>query len=259
MVKKTELDILREQEAKKDAVKYFKADDLSANITEKMKEKNWKDKQLAAAIGDPCTERMVGHWRRGETDIKLYFIYRMCSEDVFDCSIEELISMPGKDTDPAATQRYTKLSMKAIKYLHDLRADQRDVLNSILNHESGLDEILDSIVKAQRFPYRMKDIEREVDSGINYYKKEANNAFQREAIPSDIAQLQEMRETISNSINVLQLQEWKQENLLKEIRIIFDSILKNLVPPAKSDKYPDPEATKHDVLNDQVQKILYDF
>lgn len=169
-------------------------------------------------------------------------------------SLEQLCGIKEKPRDNEAAERYTGLSQESVRYLHSLDKKKRAVLDSILNRDSGLDSILQDICDAQSAARNAALIEKHLQlvmlqhdgsSKGGYQTKRSfsiDHTMKEETIyvpPSTEEQLNRQRTDILNRTDMLQLQEYRQENHKRNIRTMFERILSNLIPSAKSDLFPD--------------------
>lgn len=179
---------------------------------------------------------------------------------IFKCSLGDLIGF--KSTLPRkyeVSQEYTGLSFDAVLYLHEMDPERRAILESILKSESGLDRILDNIVKAQKTNNEVLNAERVAEREIDNYIELKEKYFPEGKIPKHLeasvhARLFEQRGRIADFLRLVQLPLYKQENIKRDIREGIEGLLKSLIPEAESVKYPEPEKTIANVLDDEVQK-----
>ena len=176
--------------------------------------------------------------------------------DLLDCSLDMLCGIKEKNRDNEAAERYTGLSQESVRYLHSLDKKKRAILDSILNRDSGLDTILQDIcdarAAAQDASFREFDVQLAIQrynssiKGHNETKRlySADHSIKEESVyvpPKTDLELHGMKNEICNKLDLLQLQELKQENHKRNIRTVFERIMSNLIPSAKSQQFPDPE------------------
>lgn len=204
-----------------------------------------------------CSRETVSNWITAKRRPSIYHILCLCK--FFSVSLEYMCGVTGKKHDNEAAERYTMLSRKAVQYLHGLDRDKRHILDEILNKESGLDSILENIVKARRENINLKNTESDIQREIDGYTELKKYCFPDEKKTIKIkGQLQkrlfDYRQRISDYFLLIQLPLLRQENFKRSIRQTFEKILQELIPDAISTEYQDPVYETESILNDEVQK-----
>jgi len=204
-------------------------DELAADIA----------KQTAAS----CSRSTVARWISGSRRPSILHLISMCQ--IFDCSVESLCGIKEKNRDNEAAERFTGLSHESVQYLHHLQPQERAVLDSILNKESGLDTILQNVTAA-----KIAAAERAKIADICQMKIEGPyltavaKSYETESSAGWNQQIPEPDYYYNIAINLereikdysrdIQIQEFRLENNKRQIRQVIEQFLDRLIPPEKN-------------------------
>lgn len=231
---------------------------LTSRLRERRKERNVTQKELAEGTGISESKIKKLESNGNETLPSVPELARI--SDYYGFSMDYFCRDKIKKTDKENAVRYTGLSENAVRYLHNLKPQERAVLDSILNKESGLDIILQNIDEAHAAAANVPLIQTRLDFAILGYRhaqtercntviEPKTGKVEKSIVPAENRyQLQNRRDDIRLQLDLLQLQEYKQESNRHKIRTVVEQILDKLIPSAKSELFPDIEKTRKEVL-----------
>lgn len=235
---------------------------ISSNIKKRMESRsNPKHRTITHEEMASEIRKMTGHsfersafTKRMNGQIRFSIVDLLNISEILHCSLDSLCRTKTYKRDNEAAERYTGLSQESIQYLHSLDKKKRAILDCLLNQDSGLDSILQDICDARAAARNAAFIEKHLQIVMLQYEDsskghdeikrsyKADHTVEEEIThvpPAAEDQLNRQRLNILNRTDMLQLQEFRQENNKRSIRTMVERILSNLIPSAKSDLFPD--------------------
>lgn len=213
----------------------------------------------------------VSRWISGTRHPSIMQIIALCK--LFNCSFEYLCGIKEKKRDDEAAERFTGLSKESVHYLRGLKQRELAILDSILNHESGLDTILQNIIEAQDSARGTEISDLILDIIIPEYdydkQMQLHNEFLDyirlnypkyktfEEIPPfpkryEVDSQDKFEKRIEHQLNVNLIHELRQEKAKRIIQRKIEDILERIIPSAKSKKYPNPVLLKQTILHQKA-------